>query len=115
MADARVVKVGSRNRARAGLAITAGFRRRGRRYALTFHYSNGLLKPLEPPRSPRGTGFCRISRQSPSTRSLSASPGGHIADQFCYLRRDTDDVTDHDDRGRPDALSCHHAFHLSQC
>jgi hypothetical protein len=52
MADARVIKVGSRNRACAGLATTAGLRRCGRRYALTFHCSNGLLKPLDP-RAPR--------------------------------------------------------------
>jgi hypothetical protein len=55
MADARVIKVGSRNRACAGLATTPGLRRCGRRYALTFHCSNGLLKPLEP-RAPRGLG-----------------------------------------------------------
>jgi len=114
MADARVIKVGSRNRACAGLAMTAGFRRRGRRYALTFHCSNGLLKPLGTPRSSGGLVLPDF-RQSPSTRSLSPSAGGYIADQLCYLRRDTHHVTDHDNRGRPDALSCHHAFHLSQC
>ena len=54
MADARVIKVGSHNSARAGLARTTGFRRCGRRYALTFHCSNGLLKPLEPPTLLRG-------------------------------------------------------------
>ena len=49
MADARVFKIGSRNSAYAGLAMPAGFRRCGRRHTLTFHRSNGLLKPLEPP------------------------------------------------------------------
>ena len=48
MAAARVIKVGSHNRAWAGLATTAGLRRCGRRYALTFHCSNGLLKPWNP-------------------------------------------------------------------
>lgn len=51
MADARVIKVGSRNSAHAGLAVPAGFRRCGRRHALTFHRSNGLLNPWSPPRS----------------------------------------------------------------
>jgi hypothetical protein len=54
MADARVIKVGSHNSARAGLAMPTGFRRYGRRHTLTFHRSNGLLKPLEPPRSSGG-------------------------------------------------------------
>jgi len=36
--------------------MTAGSRRRGRRYALTFHCSNGLLKPLEPPTLLGGLG-----------------------------------------------------------
>lgn len=49
MADARVIKVGRHNSACAGLAMPAGFRRCGRRHTLTFHCSNGLLKPLEPP------------------------------------------------------------------
>lgn len=115
MADARVIKVGSHNSAYAGLAMPAGFRRCGRRHTLTFHCSNGLLKPLEPPALLGGTGVLPGLRQSPSTRSLSPSPGGYIAHELCYLRRDTHHVTDHDDRGRPDALSCHHAFHLFQC
>jgi hypothetical protein len=114
MADARVIKVSSRDRACAGLAVAAGLRRCGRRYALTFHRSNGLLKPLEPPRS-SGDWVLPGLRQSPSTRSLSSSPGGYLAYQFCYLRRDTHHVTDHDDRWRADALSCHHLFHLFQC
>jgi hypothetical protein len=115
MADARVIKVGSRNSACAGLAMSAGFRRWGRRYALTFHCSNGLLKPWNP-RSPLvgRLGSYRGLRQSPSTRSLSPSPGGYIAHELCYLCRDIHHVTDHDNRGRPDALSCHHAFHLFQ-
>jgi len=113
MADGRVIKVGSRNSAHAGLAVPAGFRRCGRRHALTFHRSNGLLNPWSP-RAPRGTGFYRGLRQSPSTRSLSPSPGGYIAHERCYLCRDTHHVTDHHDRGRPDALSCHHVFHLFQ-
>ena len=112
MAYARVIKVGSRDNACAGLAMSAGFRRWGRRYALTFHCSNGLLKPwnhvLGRLRSYRGL------RQSPSTRSLSPSPGGYTAHELCYLRRDSHHVTDHDDRGWPDTLSCHHAFHLFQ-
>jgi hypothetical protein len=49
MADARVIKVGRHNSACARLAMPAGFRRCGRRHTLTFHRSNGLLKPLEPP------------------------------------------------------------------
>jgi hypothetical protein len=49
MADARVIKVGRHDSAYAGLAMPPGFRRGGRRYTLTFHCSNGLLKPLEPP------------------------------------------------------------------
>jgi hypothetical protein len=114
MADARVFKVGSRNSAYAGLAMPTGFRRCGRRHTLTFHRSNGLLKPLEPPALLGGIGFYRGFRQSPSTRSLSPSPGGYIAHELCYLSRDIHYVTDHDDRGRPDALSCHHAFHLFQ-
>jgi hypothetical protein len=113
MSDARVIKIGSRNSACAGLAMSAGFRRCGRRYALNFHCSNGLLNPWNP-RAPRGTGFCRGHRQSPSTRSLSPSPGGYIAHELCYLRRDTDHVADHDDGWRPDALSRHHAFYLFQ-
>ena len=56
MADARVIEVGSHNRACTGLAMSAGSRRRGRRYALTFHCSNGLLKPLEPPTLLGGLG-----------------------------------------------------------
>jgi hypothetical protein len=71
MADARVIKAGRHDSACSGLAITAGFRRCGRRHTLTFHCSNGLLKPLEPPTLLGGTGFHRILRQSPSTRSLS--------------------------------------------
>jgi len=115
MADARVIKVGSHNSARAGLAMPAGFRGCGRRHTLTFHCSNGLLKPLEPPALPGGElASYRGLRQSPSTRSLSPSPGGYTAHEFCYLRRDTHHIADHDDRGRPDALSCHHAFHLFQ-
>ena len=115
MADARVIKISSRNSARAGLAMTAGFRRCGRCYALTFHCSNGLLKPWNPPALLGGDwGPTGGLRQSPSTRSLSPSPGGYIAHELCYLRRDTYHVTDHDDRRRPNALSCHHAFHLSQ-
>jgi hypothetical protein len=67
------------------------------------------------PRAPRGgLASYRGLRQSPSTRSLSPSPGGYTAHEFCYLRRDTHHIADHDDRGRPDALSCHHAFHLFQ-
>jgi hypothetical protein len=54
MADARVIKIGSRNNARASLAMTTGFRRCGRRYALTFHCSNGLLKTLGTPTLLRG-------------------------------------------------------------
>ena len=54
MADARVIKAGRHDS--AGLAIAAGFRRCGRRHTLTFHCSNGLLKPLEPPRSSGGLG-----------------------------------------------------------
>jgi hypothetical protein len=114
MADARVIKVGSRNSASAGLAMPAGFRRCGRRHTLTFHCSNGLLKPLEPPALFGGTGVLPGFRQSPSTRSLSPSPGGYIAHEPCYLRRDIHHFTDDHDRGRPDALSCHHAFHLFQ-
>jgi len=49
MADARVIKVSRHNSACARLAMPAGFRRCGRRHTLTFHCSNGLLKPLEPP------------------------------------------------------------------
>ncbi len=56
MADARVIKVGSRNSACAGLALPTSFRRCGRRHALTFHCSNGLLKPLEPPALLGGLG-----------------------------------------------------------
>ena len=56
MADARVIKAGRHDSARAGLAITAGFRRCGRRHTLTFHCSNGLLKPLEPPTLLGGLG-----------------------------------------------------------
>jgi hypothetical protein len=56
MADARVIKVSSHESACAGLAMTAGFRRCGRCYALTFHCSNGLLNPWNPPRSPGGLG-----------------------------------------------------------
>ena len=56
MADARVIKVGSRDSACAGLAMSAGIRRCGRCHALTFHCSNGLLKPLEPPAFLGGTG-----------------------------------------------------------
>jgi hypothetical protein len=115
MADARVIKVSSHNSACAGLAMTAGFRRGGRCYALTFHCSNGLLKPLEPPALLGGDWVLPGLQQSPSTRSLSFSPGGYTAHQFCYLRRDAYHVTDHDDCGRPDALSCHHASHLFQC
>jgi hypothetical protein len=36
--------------------MPAGFRRCGRRHTLTFHCSNGLLKPLEPPALFGGTG-----------------------------------------------------------
>jgi hypothetical protein len=36
--------------------LTADFRRRGCRHALTFHCSNGLLKPLEPPTLLGGPG-----------------------------------------------------------
>ena len=104
MADARVIKVGSHDSACAGLAMPAGIRRCGRRHTLTFHCSNGLLKPLEPPRSSGELTSYRGFRQSPSTRSLSSSPGGYIAHELCYLRRDTYHVTDHDDRGRSDAL-----------
>ncbi len=57
MAHARVIKVGSHNSARAGLAMPAGFRGCGRRHTLTFHCSNGLLKPLEPPALLGGTGI----------------------------------------------------------
>jgi hypothetical protein len=114
MADARVIKVGSHHRACAGLALTAGLRRCGCRYALTFHCSNGLLKPLEAPRS-SGDWVLPDPRQSPSTRSLSSSPGGYVFHQLSYLRCDTHHVTDHDDRGRADALLCHQAFHLFQC
>jgi hypothetical protein len=113
MANARVMKVGSRNSACAGLAMLAGFRRCGRRYTLTFHRSNGLLNPWNP-RASRGDWVLPGLRQSPSTRSLSPSPGGYIAHELCYLSRDTHHVTDHDDRGRPNALSCHHAFHFFQ-
>jgi hypothetical protein len=56
MADARVIKVGRHNSAGAGLAMPPGFRRGGRRHTLTFHCSNGLLKPLEPPALLGGTG-----------------------------------------------------------
>jgi hypothetical protein len=115
MTNARVINVSSNDSAGAGLAMPTGFRRCGRRHTLTFHCSNGLLKPLEPPALLGGTGVLPVSRQSPSTRSLSPSPGGYIAHELCYLCRDTHHVTDHDDRGRPDALSCHHAFHLFQC
>ena len=114
MAHARVIKVGSHDSTCAGLAVPAGFRGCGRRHTLTFHCSNGLLKPLEPPALLGGTGIYRSLQQSPSTRSLSSSPGGYTAYELCYLRRDTYHVTDHDDRGRPNALSCHHAFHLLQ-
>ena len=113
MANARVMKVGSRNSACAGLAMLAGFRRCGRRYTLTFHRSNGLLNPWNP-RASRGDWVLPGLRQSPSTRSLSPSPGGYIAHELCYLSCDIHHVTDHDDRGRPNALSCHHAFHLFQ-
>ena len=112
MADGRVIKVGSHDC--AGLAMPAGFSCCGRRHTLTFHCSNGLLKPLEPPHSSGGLASYRGLRQSPSTRSLSSSPGGYTAHELCYLRRDIHDVTDHDDRGRPDALLCHLAFHLFQ-
>ena len=61
MADARVIKASSRNSACAGLAMTAGFRRRGRRYALTFHCSNGLLKPLGLPGLLRDQGSTGVS------------------------------------------------------
>ena len=61
MADARVIEVSSHNSACAGLALTAGFRRCGRCYALTFHSSNGLLKPLEPPALLGGPGPYRGS------------------------------------------------------
>ena len=56
MADARVIEVGSHDSACAGLAMPTGFRRCGRRHTLTFHCSNGLLKPLEPPALFGGTG-----------------------------------------------------------
>jgi hypothetical protein len=67
------------------------------------------------PRVPRENWVLPGLRQSPSTRSLSSSPGGYIAHQLGNLRRDRHHVTDHDDCGRPDALSCHHPFHLFQC
>jgi len=56
MAAARVIKVGRHNSTCAGLAMPTGFRRCGRRHTLTFHCSNGLLKPLEPPALLGGTG-----------------------------------------------------------
>jgi hypothetical protein len=59
--DARVIKVGSRDCACAGLAMSAGFRRCGRCHALTFHCSNGLLNPWDPPRSSEGLGPTGVS------------------------------------------------------
>ena len=115
MADARVIEVGSHDSACAGLAMPTGFRRCGRRHTLTFHCSNGLLKPLEPPALLGGTGVLPGLRQSPSTRSLSAPPGGYIADERCHFRRHAYHIADHDNRGRPDPFPCQHVFHLFQC
>jgi len=59
-AHARVIKLSSHNSSCAGLTVPAGLRRCGRCYALTFHDSNGLLKPLIP-RDPTGNWGYRVS------------------------------------------------------
>ena len=97
----------------AGLAMSAGRSRGRRRHALTFHRSNVLLKPHRTPSGSigvvEGPPGCRLARGS-----LSRSPGGYIAHEFCNLHRDVHHVADDDDRGRPDPLLCHKAFHSFQ-
>jgi hypothetical protein len=46
---ARVMKVSSRDGTRTGFGLRPGRGRRRRSYALTFHGSNGLLKPVKSP------------------------------------------------------------------
>ena len=61
VAHARVIKLSSRNSTPAGLAIPVGCRRCGRCHALTFHCSNGLLKPLGLPGLLRDQGSTGVS------------------------------------------------------
>ena len=113
-ARARVIKLSSRNGTPAGLALPVGWRRCGRCYALTFHCSNGLLKPRNALRSLRDRGLPGSPGQSPSHAEFTPPSRGYIADQFCYLRGDIHHVADHDNRRRPDPLLSHHAFHSFQ-
>jgi hypothetical protein len=114
------MKIGSHNGTETGLTLPAGAGRH--RPALTFHCSNGLLKPLHPS-SPRRASVPLILQWNwrvfqadrPARGSLSRSSSGYTPDEFCDLIRDGHDVAYHDGRGRPDSLLCYKTFHMFQC